>query len=100
MHPGFVTAVEMLTMPPVCDLPEDRRSGDRCAYCGGVPDVDLGIRLSVLRGEVQVWRPKSCEPCARSRAREVFRGHVDTCARCCGADYCVDARAVHGLGWP
>jgi hypothetical protein len=99
MHPGFVNATEMLPVPRAAGLTRDQVEGKVCVWCGGSPDdhIDLGPRISVVRGKLQRWFPRACQACTGRNAIRVYRLHIGTCARCSHRDYCPDSAALHAL---
>lgn len=97
MNPGFVVAVEMLPMPKAAVLSEAQFGGKQCPWCGGFPEISLGVRLSVASGALLRWKPRACRDCTRKEAARVHGLHVRTCARCTAMVQCQDARALHAL---
>lgn len=100
MHPGFVRAPELLPTPMAADLPAERLAGTRCVWCGGAATDALNARLSVVKGELLRWEPRSCLPCLRREAERVYNIHIKSCARCTHRDYCPDSKALYELGMP
>lgn len=97
MNPGFVVAVEMLPIPKAVSFSEDQLAGRCCLWCGGHPEIALGVRLSVACGALLRWKPRACQECTRKEAARVYALHVRTCARCTPMVRCQDARALHDL---
>lgn len=97
MNPAFVSAAEMLRAPTAAGLPPQRIKGTLCVWCGQEPSMDLGPRLSVIKGTLQRWHPRSCRPCARSEAARVHGIHRQTCPRCSHGEPCPDGRALYDL---
>ncbi|MEU0118512.1 hypothetical protein ABZ137_33685 [Streptomyces bobili] len=82
------------------DLPAERLAGTRCVWCGGAATDALNARLSVVKGELLRWEPRSCLPCLRREAERVYNIHIKSCARCTHRDYCPDSKALYELGMP
>ncbi len=97
MHPGFVRAAELLPTPKAAGLPAERLAGTRCVWCGGAATDALSARLSVVKGELVRWKPRSCLPCLRREAKRVYGIHITVCARCTHRDYCPDNKALYPL---
>jgi hypothetical protein len=100
VHPGFVRAPELLPVPKAADLPAERLSGKLCVWCGKAATDDLGARVSVVKGRLLRWEPRSCLPCLRREAKRVYNIHITVCARCTHRDYCLDSKALFELGFP
>ncbi|MFC4500659.1 MULTISPECIES: hypothetical protein [Streptomyces] len=99
MNTGFVSAVEMLPVPRGAALTRDQVDGKVCVWCCVQTDdhIDIGLRLSVIGGELKRWQPRACRACTGRKAVRVYQLHVRTCARCTHRDYCPDSRALHVL---
>ena len=97
MNPDDANAGEMLRVPTAAGLDDERVAGRRCVWCGGLPTMVLGPRLSVLEGMLRRWEPRACCSCAGREAGRVYDLHIATCARCTHREYCPDARALYAL---
>ena len=69
-------------------------------WCGRAATDALSARLSVVKGELVRWEPRSGLPCLRREAKQVYSIHIGVCARCTHRDYCPGSKALYELGFP
>ncbi|WP_143650888.1 hypothetical protein [Streptomyces phaeoluteigriseus] len=60
----------------------------------------MSARVSVVKGELVRWEPRSCQVCLRREAKRVYNIHITVCARCTHRDCCLDGKALYELGFP
>lgn len=97
MNTDFAGGVEMLPVPKAADLEPPRVDGTCCVWCGRLPTVGLGPRISPVGGTLTRWTPRGCGPCVGREAARVYGLHVRACPRCSHGEYCPDSRALHKL---
>ncbi|MFE9607737.1 hypothetical protein [Streptomyces sp. NPDC006012] len=100
-----VEVLEILVLPVLLDLDEDRSAGRTCVWGGERLTIETAVDLGEQRtssrwirpGDKENWFPRACRACVADRAHRGLFAHAPVCSLCRTRETAADCIVGRGL---
>ncbi|MER6530977.1 hypothetical protein [Streptomyces sp. NPDC001508] len=92
--------LDVLALPALLGLDEDRAAGRVCIWCGGPLTIETAVDLGEQKADAGTCFPRACRKCVADRAHRGLFAHTPTCDLCeteATAANCTVGRSLYRL---